>query len=142
MIQFSTFMVNRIGEMWELLRGLMASGIHIVGFTVIDSHDFAVVRFISNLHTETRQILVGQGYKFAEEEVICVALSQGTRGLGELLRDLFAIETNIHYVYPGLVTLMNDALVILRLEDLGACILALEQKNYKLCMEADFRNLK
>ena len=97
--QFSVFLPNRVGQFLELLDLFAAKEISVVGVSVVDSTDWAIVRMIFNNPNHAREILKTSGHSYTESEVILVEL-QSENSLRDVCGHLLQAEINVHFVYP------------------------------------------
>ena len=97
--QFSIFMPNRVGQFLELLDIFAEKEIRVVGVSVVDSTDWAVVRTIFTDPDHAREILKTSGHSYTENEVILVEL-QSDDSLRDVCGHLLRAEINVHFAYP------------------------------------------
>ena len=57
-LQFSVFMPNRVGQFCELLDTFDKNNIELVGISVVDSTDWAVIRMVCTDPNHTREVLM------------------------------------------------------------------------------------
>ncbi len=97
--QVSVFLENKPGRLKNLLRALAREKVNIAAFTVMDSHEHSVLRFVVDDLNKTRQVLKGLSTPFAETEVMLVDLRNQPGELAHVCELLAAEHIHIEYVY-------------------------------------------
>ncbi|QSR84882.1 acetolactate synthase [Methylacidimicrobium sp. B4] len=116
-IQFSVYMENKAGRLLDLVRILTGGGVDIVGFTILDSVDAAVVRLVVDDPSNARALLHEQNIAFNESTLVAVELPQSADDLRKLLAILLQAEINIYFSYPLMTRPYGKAVLALRVED-------------------------
>ncbi len=98
-IQFSIFLPNRVGQLRELLDDFAEHNVHVVGVSVVDATDWAVIRLIFVEPNRGRELLKHRGQSFTETEVLLVELDDDDT-LRQLCSYLLGAELNVHFAYP------------------------------------------
>ena len=106
--QFSVFLDNRVGKMYELLKIFDGVKLRMVALNVIDSSDHAVVRLITSNSTLAHKLLVENKNAFSECPILLVEFGQGLT-LAKLCMTLLSAEISIHYAYSLLIRPHNTA---------------------------------
>jgi len=130
--QFSVFMDNRVGRLFDLVEAFDDSDACICALNVHEASDCAIVRLITNHAPAAKRILKEHDLAFAENEVLIVELSKG-HTLSSLCLSLLAAELNIHFAYP-LMLRPNGTLAI---DDPTLAGQILRRKEFRLFGEAD-----
>ena len=60
-VQFSVFLTNRVGSLKDLLDLFAAQDISVLGLSVVDSADWAVIRIVVGDPNKAREALAGSG---------------------------------------------------------------------------------
>jgi hypothetical protein len=115
-IQFSVFMPNRVGQLGELLDLLAAKQVRLVGVSVVDSTDWAVIRMICTDANRAREVLRSSGHSFTESEVILVEL-ETDNALREVCGHLLRGEINVHFAFPLTIRSHDNAVMALHVDD-------------------------
>ncbi|MBN1555072.1 MAG: acetolactate synthase [Phycisphaerae bacterium] len=115
-VQFSVFMPNRVGQLLELLDALTPKDISLVGVSVVDSTDWAVVRMIFLQPDHAREILKATGHSFTESEVLLVELISDET-LREVCGYLLRGEINVHFAYPLTIRRHGNAVMAFHVDD-------------------------
>jgi len=135
--QFSVFLDNRIGKLYELLEIFdEQENIEICGLSVVDSTDHAVIRLILNNSTLARKLLREHEMPFSELNVLVAELSPD-RSLTGMCLYMLGAEIGILFAYPLLCQQDEPAKVVLGVDDLILACEILRKKQYRLLGEED-----
>lgn len=110
--QLSVFLDNRLGQLLRLTQIIEQTDVRILGLSVSDSVDYAVIRLISDSPDAAREVLRTAGFAVSVSEVIVVRLPAGKRGLLTVWQSLLSSEINIGYCYPLLPDERGAAIVM------------------------------
>lgn len=102
--QLSVFIENKAGRVSEITEVLGAAGVNIRGFSVSDTADYGIVRFVVDRPDEAVNALHGAGFTVGQSDVICVKLPDQPGGLAGVLRVIADAGVNIEYVYSLIST--------------------------------------
>ena len=108
-IQFSVFLANRVGQLGELLSVLARENIGVLGISIVDSTDWAVIRMVLSDPNKAREVLK-PSYPYTERPVLLVCL-EDEQSLSRVFADLTAAELNVNVAYP-LATRHGDCAII------------------------------
>ena len=114
--QFSIFLVNRVGQMKDLMDLCVQEKIRLVGLSVIDSVDWAVVRAVFDNPGKAREVLRQEAMAFTETEVLLIEMS-GEEAMSEVCAHLLRGEINIHFAYPLTIRQHNCPVMALHVDD-------------------------
>lgn len=134
--QFSVFLDNKVGRLYDLLEALESSESCMCALNVHEASDHAVVRMITNNSAVTRRLLRGAGVPFAETDVIVVELSRG-HSMTSLCLHLLAAELNIRFAYPLMLRPNGTPTIALSVDDLTLAGQILRHKEFRLFGEFD-----
>lgn len=134
--QFSVFLDNRVGRLYDLMEALDTSDTRVCALNVHEASDHAVVRMITNNSAEARKLLKSAGVPFAETDVIVVELSKG-HSMTSLCLHLLAAELNIRFAYPLMLRPNGTPTIALSVDDLTLAGQILRRKEYRLFGEFD-----
>ena len=134
--QFSVFLDNRVGKLLELVDVFDGHSIRLVGLSVNDSADHAVVRLITNDGEQARGLLRSHHMPYSEADILVVKLSPPL-GLADLCRCLLTAELSIHYAYPLMVHFESGAAIAFQTDDEVLACQILMRKNFELLGESD-----
>ncbi|MBI1336028.1 MAG: acetolactate synthase [Phycisphaera sp.] len=135
-IQFSVFLDNRCGKLLELLKVFENQAVQLVGLSILDSADHAVVRILTSRSELARRLLIRHGLPFSEAEVLVFEL-RPEQPLSFICTTLLAAELNIFYVYPLIVRPHSHPAYALSADDLVTAGQALRRKLIHLLAEND-----
>lgn len=134
--QFSVFIENRVGRLFDLIALLTAHNIHIMAMTTIDTTDTAVDRFIVDDPEGTRRLLREHDFAFSECDMLVVEFGDETR-LKHILGALLAVEVNIHYTYSFLVRPEGKYAMAFSVEDMDLAAQSLNSRGFKTLTQRD-----
>lgn len=135
--QFCVFLENRVGRLNELMRHLESLDVKVVGLTIVDSVDFAMVRLILNNTDRAREKLELSGFLFSESDVVGVALPDEEMPLSAICTTLVKGEVNIHHAYPLLYRHKGRGTVALFVDDVDNAIHLLRESGHRVITESD-----
>jgi hypothetical protein len=103
--QFSIFLANRVGQLKDLLDASAEEGLRLLGVSIVDSTDWAVLRIVFSDADRARGMLLRRAVPFTESQVLLIVLS-GEGALRRISGHLVQAEINVHFAYP--LTLLRD----------------------------------
>lgn len=136
--QFSVFLDNRIGKMYELVETFDGQPLRLVAISVIDASDHAVVRLVTTRAERARQLLDEQMLPFTESEILVVELTDDQR-LTMLCLALLGAELNIDYAYPLMVRPHGAATIAIHCDDPVLAGQILSRKGFRVVSESALR---
>lgn len=101
MKQLAVFVANRPGTLAEVCRILAERGVGIVGLSVADAVDHAVLRLVVDNPAVAIHVLGEAGLLVLDTDVIAIRLPNGTGRMSELGQALSRAGVNIEYAYGG-----------------------------------------
>ena len=135
--QFCVFLENRVGRLNELVKHVESVDLRIVGLTIVDSVDFAMVRLIFNNTDRAREKLELSGFLFSENDVVGVELPEDDMPLSAICTALVKAEMNIHHAYPLLYRHRGRGTVALYVDDADHAVQLLREAGYHVITESD-----
>ena len=111
--QLSVSLENVPGSFSTVSELLGREGVNIRAISVADTSDISTVRFVVDDPEKAKNILTGHGYNPRETEVLAVETPDHPGGINAVLKPLKAAGINVHYLYPHLGRVNNNAIVIL-----------------------------
>lgn len=111
--QLSVSLENVPGSFSTVSELLGREGVNIRAISVADTSDISTVRFVVDDPEKAKNILTGHGYSPRETEVLAVVTPDHPGGINAVLKPLKAAGINVHYLYPHLGRIDNNAIVIL-----------------------------
>ena len=111
--QLSVSLANVPGSFSTVSELLGREGVNIRAISVADTSDISTVRFVVDDPEKAKNILTGSGYAPRETAVLAVETPDHPGGMNAVLKPLKAAGINVHYLYPHLGRMDNNAIVIL-----------------------------
>ena len=115
--QISVSMENSPGALLNISEILGREGVNIRAISVADTSDISTVRFVADDPVKAENILRGNGYAPKETGVLAVETPDHPGGLIAVLKPLRSAGINVHYLYPHLGRVSNNAIVILGVDN-------------------------
>ena len=135
-IQFSVFIVNRLGRLRDLVNLLDSNDVHVLALTILDFTDTAVIRLVVDDPEQTRALLREQDIQHTESTIIVVEMDSATQ-LPQLMSALMAVEMNINYLYSFIPHPHDKSLLALSVEDNEIATLALKKHQFNVLVQSD-----
>ena len=139
--QISVFFENRPGVLAELTALLGEGGVNIRALSIAESRDFGVVRMIVPDPVSAAALLDEKGYSIQVVEVLAVEVTDEPGGLGRALRELAEERLNVDYLYTFMNKLSENAVIVLRIDNLDYARSVLLKRGFKLLSQEDFSRL-
>ncbi|TFH13451.1 MAG: hypothetical protein E4H02_11815 [Lentisphaerales bacterium] len=97
--QFTLYLENKPGELAKITRKLAAQKVNLVGISVANSADVALIQLVVDKAPATRRILKDSGIPFTVQQVALVPLKNEPGSLAKVAEKLGKAKVNINYVY-------------------------------------------
>lgn len=130
--QVSVFLENKVGHLRMITEELKKANLNIRAISLADSETFGVLRMVVEDPDEACRALRAAGHAVKETEVVAVEVPDKPGGLSDLLKTLEDCGVNIEYMYAVLEKKSDNAVIILRVEEIDSVIAKLEKQNVKL----------
>ena len=114
--QLSVFLENKPGVLAEVGSALSEKGVNILGISVSDTVDHAVVRIVASDPDLAREVLEEGGALVVANEVVQLDLEDRPGMLAEIARKLCDAGVNIEYAY-GSAPFDGKARIYVRVSD-------------------------
>ncbi len=111
--QLSVSIDNVPGTFSNISELLGREGVNIRAISVADTSDISTVRFVVDDPEKAKNILIGRGYSPRETDVLAVEIPDHPGATNAVLKPLKAAGINVHYLYPHLGRISNNAIIIL-----------------------------
>jgi hypothetical protein len=111
--QISVSLDNVPGALSQVSEILGNEGVNIRAVSVADTADISTVRFVVDEPSKAINILNTNGYSVKETDVLAVETPDHPGGLNAVLKPLKEGKINVHYLYPFLGRVSDQAIVIL-----------------------------
>jgi hypothetical protein len=108
---------NKVGRLLDVIRLFARSNIHILGLSVVDTTDSAVVRMIVDDPDKTEELFKDSHCPFSDSYVIAAELPHGPDALISMLSSLLQAELNIYYTYTLIVRSNDRPILVFHVED-------------------------
>jgi hypothetical protein len=135
-IQFSVFTPNRLGRLHELIGVLGVHDVHVLGLTVLDTTDSAIMRFVVDDPDKARELLVKNDFPFTESKLVVVELDS-TAQLQLLMKALLEAELNVNYLYSFIPHPRGKSIIGLSMEDNETAEEALGKHHFRVLKQSD-----
>jgi hypothetical protein len=97
--QISVFLENKPGVLAEVCKSLTEKNVNIIGFSISDTVDYAVVRLVVDNTSTATHILGEGGALVVETEVLALKLENRPGTLEKVAAKLAEAKVNIEYAY-------------------------------------------
>lgn len=134
--QFSVFLDNRVGKLYELMEVFDDEPLRVAAFSVVDASDYSVVRMVTTRAERARQLLSANRFSFTESEILVVALGPQQR-MTKMCLALLAAELNIYYAYPLMVRMRGVGALAIHTDDLILAGQILLKKGFQIMGEEE-----
>lgn len=115
--QVSVFLENRTGRMAELTSILAEAGIDTIALSVADTHDFGVVRIITDDNVAALELLRKNGFTATVNKLIGVSVDDRPGGLALVLGLLKDNGIDVEYLYSFSRISGNRAVILLKVAE-------------------------
>ena len=114
--QLSLFLMNQPGQLVEAVGILSEGGANIRAMSIAESNDFGILRAIVS-DTDLALSLLKEKYLISTTEVIAARMGDKSGSLYPILKALNEANINIEYMYAFTGTGVDEAYVVLRVND-------------------------
>ena len=114
--QISLFLMNQPGQLVEAVGILSEGGANIRAMSIAESNDFGILRAIVS-DTDLAVRLLKEKYLISKTEVIAARMGDKSGSLFPILKALNEANINIEYMYAFTGTGVDEAYVVLRVND-------------------------
>lgn len=125
--QLSLFLDNKPGVMARICAVLERRKVNILGISVNDGHDHAVVRMVVDNPRAALHCLGEAGVLVVENEVLMLDLPNRTGALGAIARALASAKLNLEYSYCTASPDQRKATLVLSVNDTNAAARVLKR---------------
>lgn len=134
--QFSVFAENRLGRLYDLTSLLRQNSVHVIGITVLDTTDSAIVRFIADDPDKARELMINNDFPYVECVILAVEITDESQ-LNGVLAALFEAEINIHYIYSFIKRPEGRCALAINAEDEDIAAQSLAQRGFRVLTQRD-----
>ena len=131
-VQISVFIENKEGRIKKAIDTLANAGINIRALSVGDTTKYGILRLIVSDNKKAIKALEDDGFIVKESEVIVIAVPDKPNGLNSTLAVFDEKGINLEYLYAFVSSKTDEAIVVMRLEDMENAIAALNESDVKI----------
>ena len=139
--QISIFVENKEGRIKKAIDTLAKENINIRALSIADTTKYGILRLIVSDNEKAIEALEKDGFIVKENDVIILAVPDKPNGLNSTLAVFDEKGINLEYLYAFVSSKSDEAIVVMRLENMEKAIEALENSNIKLLDENDIKDL-
>lgn len=133
--QITVFLENKIGSLAALTRLLGENDINIRALSIAETSDSGTLRMIVNDTEKAFKLLKNSEFRASLTDVIAVEISDTPGGFARMLSLLEEVKINVEYTYAFIARSKNNALVIIRVNDLDHAEKILKENRMTLIEE-------
>ena len=134
--QFSVFVENRVGRLYELTAVLKRNEVHVMAITMLDSTDSTIVRLVVDDPSKARELMVNNDFPYTECAILAVEIGDESELKG-VLSALLEAEINIPYVYSFIKRPEGRSALAISCEDADTASQALGHRGFKILTQRD-----
>lgn len=138
--QISVFIENKEGRLKKAIDTLSKAEINIRALSIADTSKFGILRLIVSDNEKAKTVLEKNKFVVKENDVLVVEVPDKPNGLNSILEILDKESINVEYLYAFVGKKTDEAIVVMRLENIEEGIKALKAKNAKLLTKEYIEN--
>ncbi|MBQ6098338.1 MAG: amino acid-binding protein [Methanobrevibacter sp.] len=139
--QVSIFVENKEGRIKKAIDTLAKENINIRALSIADTTKYGILRLIVSDNEKAIEALERDGFIVKENEVIILAVPDEPNGLNSTLAVFDEKGINLEYLYAFVSSKTDEAIVVMRLENMEKAINALADSNIKILDENDIKEI-
>ena len=139
--QISIFVENKEGRIKKAINTLGQETINIRALSIADTTKYGILRLIVSDNEKAIAALEKDGFIVKENEVIILAVPDEPNGLNSTLAVFDEKGINLEYLYAFVSSKTDEAIVVMRLENMEKAIDALKDSNVKILETEDIEKL-
>ena len=139
--QISIFVENKEGRIKKAIDTLAKQNINIRALSIADTTKYGILRLIVSDNAKAIEALEKDGFIVKENEVIILAVPDEPNGLNSTLAVFDEKGINLEYLYAFVSSKTDEAIVVMRLENMEKAIEALDESNIKILDKNDIKDL-
>lgn len=139
--QVSIFVENKEGRIKKAIDTLAKQNINIRALSIADTTKYGILRLIVSDNEKAIEALEADGFIVKENEVIILAVPDEPNGLNSTLAIFDDKNINLEYLYAFVSSKTDEAIVVMRLENMEKAIEALNNSDIKILDESDIKDL-
>lgn len=135
--QLSVFFENRLGELLRMTRLFESTDVHILGLSVVNSVDCAIIRMIVDNPDSAHALLTDNKFPTAQTDILVVSLPPGKRALLHTWVGFLSAEVNVAYAYALLGSMRGQAALAVQADNLENAAHMLQEKGFDVLDQSD-----
>ena len=139
--QVSIFLENKEGRIREAINILGEANVNILALSIADTSKYGILRLIVDDNKKTLDAFEKENFITSENEVIVATVPDKPNGLNTILKYLGDGKNNIEYIYAFSSVKLDEAIVVIKLENIDDGIELLNKNNVTLLDEEDLDKL-
>ena len=139
--QVSIFVENKEGRIKKAIDTLAKENINIRALSIADTTKYGILRLIVSDNEKAIAALEKDGFIVKENEVIILAVPDEPNGLNSTLAVFDEKGINLEYLYAFVSSKTDEAIVVMRLENMEKAVDALNESNVKILDTEDIKDL-
>jgi len=130
--QLSIFLENKTGRLSHIVNALGNANINIRAISLADTSDFGILRMIVDDTEQAKKKLHVIGFTLSVTDVIAVEVEDKPGEFGQILAIVEKAGLNVEYVYGPISNKGENAILILRFENIDKAIEILTSQGIKV----------
>ena len=139
--QVSVFVENKEEKKKKAIDTLAKENINIRALSIADTTKYGILRLIVSDNEKAIAALEKDGFIVKENEVIILAVPDEPNGLNSTLAVFDEKGINLEYLYAFVSSKTDEAIVVMRLENMEKAVAALNESNVKILDAEDIKDL-
>ena len=139
--QVSIFVENKEGRIKKAIDTLAKENINIRALSIADTTKYGILRLIVSDNEKAIAALEKDRFIVKENEVIILAVPDEPNGLNSTLAVFDEKGINLEYLYAFVSSKTDEAIVVMRLENMEKAVDALNESNIKILDAEDIKDL-
>ena len=137
--QLSVFLENKEGKLKSAVDAISSEGINIRALSIADSSKYGILRLIVSDNEKAIKALEARNFVVKETDVIVVGVKDEPNGLNSVLEVLEEANVNVEYLYlyAFVSTQVDEAIVVMKIENCKDIVPILREKDIKLLSKED-----
>ncbi|MDL2246468.1 amino acid-binding protein [Methanobrevibacter sp. OttesenSCG-928-K11] len=139
--QISIFIENKEGRIKKAINTLSKANINIRALSIADTSKYGILRLIVSDNKKAIKALENDGFIVKENEVVIVEVPDEPNGLNSALEILDKEKINVEYMYAFISNKSDQAIVVMRFDNIENGKSLLKAHNAKLLSSEDIKEL-
>ena len=139
--QISVFLENKEGRIKEAIEIIGEANVNILALSIADTSKYGVLRLIVDNNEKAIDAFEKENFVTREDKVVIATVPDKQNGLNTVLECLDNEKNNIEYIYAFSSVKLDEAIVVIKLDNMNEAIDLLEKNNVNLLNEEDLEEL-